>query len=127
MKRGAAQQGDEPVEALELKTPQGGPCVIDVRFAGYRQCWTDPEEPHAAPLLVLNEGGEGSLTARQVCGNHVRGLVRVRRCSALTPRGHPSQSASFARRWGGSTLCPEDGARIMVAHQPEAPPPRAWS
>jgi hypothetical protein len=38
MKRGAAQQGDEPVEALELKAPQGGGCVIDVRFAGYRQC-----------------------------------------------------------------------------------------
>jgi hypothetical protein len=41
MKRGAAQQGDEPVEALELKIPLDGTCVIDVRFAGYRQCSAD--------------------------------------------------------------------------------------
>jgi hypothetical protein len=38
MKRGDAQQGVAADEALELKTPQDGSCVIDVRFAGYRQC-----------------------------------------------------------------------------------------
>jgi hypothetical protein len=48
MKRGAAQQGDEPVEALELKIPLDGTCVIDVRFAGYRQCYADSTNADAA-------------------------------------------------------------------------------
>jgi hypothetical protein len=52
MKRGAAQQGDEPVEALELKAPQGGGCVIDVRFAGYRQCYA-----HRSLIRSQNESG----------------------------------------------------------------------
>jgi hypothetical protein len=53
MKRGAAQQGDEPVEALELKAPQGGGCVIDVRFAGYRQCSADLTVPERTPTECL--------------------------------------------------------------------------
>ena len=38
---GAAQQDDEPVEALELKMPHDAPGVINVRFAGYRRCYAD--------------------------------------------------------------------------------------
>jgi len=34
--RGAVEQGDEPVEALELKTSCDAPRLINARFAGYR-------------------------------------------------------------------------------------------
>jgi hypothetical protein len=34
----AAQQGDEPVEALELKVLHDVPIFKNVRFAGYRDC-----------------------------------------------------------------------------------------
>jgi hypothetical protein len=40
--RAAAEQSDEPVEALRLKMPYHDPGVINVRFAGYRSCWADP-------------------------------------------------------------------------------------
>jgi hypothetical protein len=38
---GAAQQDDEPVEALELKMLHNVLVFINVRFAGYRRCWAD--------------------------------------------------------------------------------------
>jgi hypothetical protein len=34
----AAEQSDEPDEALELKMSENGLAVINVRFAGYRCC-----------------------------------------------------------------------------------------
>jgi predicted transcriptional regulator len=37
----AAEQSDEPVEALELKMVYDGPGFINVRFAGYRWCSAD--------------------------------------------------------------------------------------
>ena len=41
MSVGAAQQADEPVEALGLKMLNESPGVTNVSFAGYRQCPTD--------------------------------------------------------------------------------------
>ena len=38
MMRGAAEQGDEPAEALELKMPYDVSGFTNVRFAGYRCC-----------------------------------------------------------------------------------------
>jgi hypothetical protein len=52
------EQGDERVEALELKMLYAGSGVIDVRFAGYRQCSADTllagaTMRRATSLLVL--------------------------------------------------------------------------
>jgi hypothetical protein len=37
----AAEQSDEPDEALELKMGYDGPGLINVRLAGYRKCYAD--------------------------------------------------------------------------------------
>jgi hypothetical protein len=39
--RPAAERGDEPVEALELKVLYDVLGFINVRFAGYRNCWAN--------------------------------------------------------------------------------------
>jgi hypothetical protein len=39
--RAAAEQSDEPVEALRLKMSYDALGVINVRFAGYRSCYAD--------------------------------------------------------------------------------------
>jgi hypothetical protein len=55
----AAQQGDEPVEALELKISYHDLGVVNVRFAGYRSCCADSAKVamdflrRRLPLLVL--------------------------------------------------------------------------
>jgi hypothetical protein len=41
VKAPAAEQGDEPVEALELKILHDDPIVTNVRFADYRHCSAD--------------------------------------------------------------------------------------